>query len=192
METLVKARCLAVRSLPMSRGRGIPWLWIGGYLPAPDGTSLARGVRVGESWALGVRRLMEMRLGVGTAFPPAFAILAFRGSARVRTAARAQASSLCDSPAARSSAFVLFMDTIKANVYGWLVDRAEAIAAFKALAPYNAGLGALHSRCRPFGRDNLALELARQGLESGAFHFTRQAGFYGLKGDGGGGARPAF
>lgn len=75
---------------------------------------------------------------------------------------------------------------------GRLADRAEAVAAFRALSPYHDRLRALQGACRPFGRDYLALEIARQGLESAAFHFTRVAGFYGLTGDGGGGTRPVF
>ena len=73
-----------------------------------------------------------------------------------------------------------------------LQDRAEAIKAFKDLAGYHAGLNALQQKCRPFGRDYLALDIAKQGLETAAYHFTRHAAFYGLKGDGAGPATPTF
>ena len=75
---------------------------------------------------------------------------------------------------------------------GRLRDRSEAIAAFKALAPYQAALGAMQRKCRPFGRDYLAIDIAKQGLETAAYHFTREAAFYGLKGDGAGPTRPDF
>ena len=80
----------------------------------------------------------------------------------------------------------------RSGANGRLADRAEAIAAFKALAPYNDRLRALQGRCRPFGRDYYALDIARQGLESAAFHFTREAAFYGAKSDSAGPIRPDF
>jgi hypothetical protein len=70
-----------------------------------------------------------------------------------------------------------------------LRDPSEAIAAFQALAPYQAALGAMQGKCRPFGRDYLAIDIAKQGLETAAYHFTRIAAFYGLKGDGAGSTR---
>ena len=75
---------------------------------------------------------------------------------------------------------------------GRLSDRAEAVAAFTALAPYQRALSAMQRQCRPFGRDYLALDIAKQGLETAAYHFTREAAFYGLPGDGAGATRPAF
>jgi hypothetical protein len=73
---------------------------------------------------------------------------------------------------------------------GRLSDRTEAIKAFLALEPYNARLRALQGGCRPFGRDYAALEIARQCLDTAAYHFTREASFYGLRGDGAGPTRP--
>ena len=72
---------------------------------------------------------------------------------------------------------------------GRLADRGEAVAAFEGLRGYNASLRALQFRCRPFGRDYMALDIARQGLETAAFHFTRHERFYGLSGDGAGSTR---
>lgn len=75
---------------------------------------------------------------------------------------------------------------------GRLADRLEATAAFQALTPYADRLRALQGRCRPFGRDYLALNIARQSLESAAYHFTREAHFYGAKSDSAGPLRPGF
>lgn len=75
---------------------------------------------------------------------------------------------------------------------GRLADREEARAAFQALSPYAERLLALRGRCRPFGRDYLALDIARQGLETAAYHFTREAHFYGAKSDSVGPIRPGF
>jgi hypothetical protein len=72
-----------------------------------------------------------------------------------------------------------------------LSDREEAVAAFEALTPYADHLRRLQGRCRPFGRDYYALDIAKQGLETAAFHFTRQAGFYGAKADSAGPIRRA-
>lgn len=73
-----------------------------------------------------------------------------------------------------------------------LGDRAEVIAVFQALTPYADQLRKLQGRCRPFGRDYLALDIAKQSLESTAFHFTREANFYGARGDSAGPTRPAL
>lgn len=74
---------------------------------------------------------------------------------------------------------------------GRLADRSAAIAAFEALTPYVEQLRRLQSRCRPFGRDWAALDIAKQSLESAAFHFTREANFYGAKSDSAGPLRPS-
>ena len=71
-----------------------------------------------------------------------------------------------------------------------LSDRREAIAAFKALTPYSDRLRQMRLRCRPFGRDYLALDIAHQGLETAAFHFTGEAAFYGARSDSSGPIRP--
>jgi hypothetical protein len=75
---------------------------------------------------------------------------------------------------------------------GRLSERGEAIAAFEELRPYVTRLRALQGRCRPFGRDYLALDIARQGLETAAFHFTQEPNFYGAKNDSAGPVRPGF
>jgi hypothetical protein len=54
---------------------------------------------------------------------------------------------------------------------------------FDRLASYWAGLRRLQERCIPSGRDYLALDIAKQSLETAAYHFTRRAGFYGAKND---------
>ncbi|OHB26263.1 MAG: hypothetical protein A2790_20060 [Phenylobacterium sp. RIFCSPHIGHO2_01_FULL_69_31] len=71
-----------------------------------------------------------------------------------------------------------------------LRDRAVVAGAFEALRPYAAALRHLQSRCRPFGRDWLALDVAVKGLETTAFHFTGVAHFYGSRGDSAGPVRP--
>lgn len=71
-----------------------------------------------------------------------------------------------------------------------LADREEAIAAFEALEPYVGQLRRPQMRCRPYGRDYLALDIARQSLETAAYHFTRIEAFYGARGDSAGPLRP--
>ena len=75
---------------------------------------------------------------------------------------------------------------------GRLSDPQEAVAAFRELTPYNDRLRALQGRCRPFGRDYMALEIARQSLESAAYHFTREPRFYGSTSDSAGPIRRGF
>lgn len=50
---------------------------------------------------------------------------------------------------------------------------------FEKLKPLVAELRALQRRCKPFGRDYHALAVAIDGLETAAFHFTRQPRFFG-------------
>jgi hypothetical protein len=69
------------------------------------------------------------------------------------------------------------------NFYEGLGDGAAAIAAFETLAPYARALAAMQQRCRPFGRDYLALDIPRLCLDSAAYHFTKLAHFYGAKAD---------
>ena len=38
----------------------------------------------------------------------------------------------------------------------------------------------LQQKCRPFGRDYLAIAIAIEALETTAYHFTRRPHFYGL------------
>lgn len=70
-----------------------------------------------------------------------------------------------------------------------LADRALAPGAFESLRPYHNRLRVLQARCRPFGRDWQALNIALQGLETAAFHFTGAAQFYGSCGDSAGPVR---
>lgn len=72
-----------------------------------------------------------------------------------------------------------------------LTDRDLAPLAFEALRPYARQLRNLQARCRPFGRDWQALNIALQGLETAAFHFTGNADFYGSRGDSAGPVRQA-
>jgi hypothetical protein len=81
---------------------------------------------------------------------------------------------------------------LKAVGNGRLRDREEAVVAFKALAPHVDRLRALQLRCRPMGRDYLAIAMVRESLESAAFHFTHEDNFYGSRGDSAGPTRPAL
>jgi hypothetical protein len=74
--------------------------------------------------------------------------------------------------------------------YEGLGEPAEAVAAFEALAPFARALAELQRRCRPFGRDYLALDIAKQSLDSAAYHFTRTETFYGSRSDSTGRVRP--
>lgn len=59
-----------------------------------------------------------------------------------------------------------------------LSDRAEALREFEALRPYNKALIDLRGRCRPFGPDYLALDIACQGLLTALCHFTGDTELY--------------
>jgi hypothetical protein len=76
------------------------------------------------------------------------------------------------------------------NYYGGLGDEREAFAAFEQLIPYARELRFLQARCRPFGRDWLALEIPKKCLETAAYHFTKRGGFYGAGSDSAGRIRP--
>ena len=71
-----------------------------------------------------------------------------------------------------------------------LRERTTVAGAFDALRPYALALRGLQSRCRPFGGDWQALNVALQGLERTAFHFTGVEHFYGSRGDSAGPVRP--
>lgn len=71
-----------------------------------------------------------------------------------------------------------------------LRQRAVVAMVFEALRPYAQALRHLQSRCRPFGQDWRALDIALKGLETAAFHFTRVPHFYGDRGDSAGAVRP--
>jgi hypothetical protein len=70
-----------------------------------------------------------------------------------------------------------------------LRDRGLAPMAFEALRPYAQQLRRLQGRCRPFGRDWQAINVAFEGLETAAFHFTAVDRFYGSRGDSAGPVR---
>ena len=76
------------------------------------------------------------------------------------------------------------------NYYPGLGERSDAIAAFEALSGYWNCLRGWQRDCRPFGRDWRALDIAKQCLETTAYHFTRRGGFYGAKCDSAGPVRP--
>ena len=54
---------------------------------------------------------------------------------------------------------------------------------FRELTPYVEALRRMQFTCKPFGRDYLAIAIAIDGLESAAYHFTRQPHFYAAKGE---------
>lgn len=59
-----------------------------------------------------------------------------------------------------------------------LADRTEALKEFEALRPYNKALIDLRGRCRPFGPDYMALDIATQGLLTALCHFTGDTDLY--------------
>lgn len=69
------------------------------------------------------------------------------------------------------------------NFYEGLGDCVEAGRAFMKLRPYWVALSRLQQQCTPFGRDYLAMDIAKQGLETAIYHFTQVTGFYGDRGD---------
>ncbi|MES2343660.1 MAG: hypothetical protein V4597_18480 [Pseudomonadota bacterium] len=73
---------------------------------------------------------------------------------------------------------------------GRLKDPKEAAAAFDALVPYANALRLMQGGCRPFGRDYMAIAIAQETLDSAAFHFTREARFFGSKSDSAGPTGP--
>lgn len=54
----------------------------------------------------------------------------------------------------------------------------DPVAAFDKLAPYVHQLRLMQQKCRPFGRDYLAIAIALDALETTAYHFTRRPHFY--------------
>ena len=54
------------------------------------------------------------------------------------------------------------------------------IRQFEDLRPYVRELRKLQQKCRPFGRDYMAIAIAIDALETTAYHFTRRPHFYGL------------
>lgn len=66
---------------------------------------------------------------------------------------------------------------------GRLKDPEAATAAFETLKPYELALRLMQGGCRPFGRDYMAIAIAKDTLGTAAFHFTRDASFFGAKHD---------
>lgn len=54
----------------------------------------------------------------------------------------------------------------------------DPVAEFEKLKPYVHQLRLLQQKCKPFGRDYHAIEIALDGLNSTAYHFTRRPHFY--------------
>jgi hypothetical protein len=67
-----------------------------------------------------------------------------------------------------------------------------ATKAFDALRPYSKELQRLQSKCSPFGRDYLALEIPKHALATSAYHFTGNEFFYAAKGDSAGPVRSSL
>jgi hypothetical protein len=53
-----------------------------------------------------------------------------------------------------------------------------AVRTFDALLPYVLVIRALQAKCLPMGPDESALEIAVDGLEAAAFHFTHGAALF--------------
>lgn len=70
-----------------------------------------------------------------------------------------------------------------------LRERVAVTRAFNAFRPYALSLRTMQGRCRPFGRDWQALNVALQGLETAALHFTGLSDFYGARADSAGPTR---
>lgn len=58
------------------------------------------------------------------------------------------------------------------------VGLADPAQEFETLRPCVVRLRDLQRRCKPFGRDYHAIAIAIAGLETAAYHFTRQPHFY--------------
>ena len=73
---------------------------------------------------------------------------------------------------------------------GRLRDREAAKEAFSTLMPYANALRHMQFGCRPFGRDYMALDVAKQSLDTTVYHFTGDARFFASKSDSSGPLRP--
>ena len=58
------------------------------------------------------------------------------------------------------------------------VGLTDPVREFEALKPYVNELRKMQQKCKPFGRDYMAIAIALDGLESAAYHFTRRPHFY--------------
>lgn len=63
-------------------------------------------------------------------------------------------------------------------VHRTYIGVSNPVRAFDDLRPYVDQLRALQLKCRPFGRDYLALQIALEALDTTAYHFTRRPHFY--------------
>jgi hypothetical protein len=64
-----------------------------------------------------------------------------------------------------------------------------AVSEFELLTPYVTDLVALRRECQPLSLDKKAEQIAIDGIQTAAFHFTRIADFYGARGDSAGSLR---
>ncbi|ODT86695.1 hypothetical protein [Phenylobacterium sp. SCN 70-31] len=60
---------------------------------------------------------------------------------------------------------------------------AEVIKTFIGLTPYHDALISMLQQCRPMGRDYMAILIAKDGLDSAAYHFTREDRFFAPRSD---------
>ena len=74
--------------------------------------------------------------------------------------------------------------------YVGLGDKEAAISAFDRLKPLVSELRELQSKCKPFGRDYMAIAVSLEALDTTAYHFTRRPHFYGARSDSAGLVRP--
>ena len=58
--------------------------------------------------------------------------------------------------------------------YPGLGDSRATVGTFDALTPHVLMIRALQQKCWPLGPDDMALQIAVDGLESAAYHFTRR------------------
>lgn len=65
-----------------------------------------------------------------------------------------------------------------ARTYVGLGPRDVAIGEFHRLTPHVVEMLALQAECPPMGPDHMAMEIALDGLDTAAFHFTRRPQFY--------------
>lgn len=62
--------------------------------------------------------------------------------------------------------------------YTGLGGKDAAVKTFDGLVPHVLFIRALQARCWPMGPDDMALQIAVDGLESAAYHFTRRPLYY--------------
>lgn len=65
-----------------------------------------------------------------------------------------------------------------ARTYCGLGPKDAAVTKFNGLSPYVLEMWRLQAECAPFSEGHLAIDIAVDGLETAAFHFTRRPHFY--------------